>query len=302
MSQRGGPAKLGSMSRVGVVGLGNMGSAFAGSLLDAGHSVIGCDPARTGRDALERLGGQVVGDAAAVAIERVELVVLSLPGASALLAVAGCIADAAAPGLVVVDTSTIDVEDKRHARDRLAAAGVTLIDGPVSGTPESVREGRLALYGSGDEAAFRRVENTLRVFAPAISFVGAFGDAMRLKLICNMLVMIHNAATAEAMALATAAGFDRRLVHEVVASGVASSRIWELRGAMMIDGDYRPGAFGYRIAEKDGRLIVGLVDEVGARAPLFTAAQEVHRSGSEMGLEELDLASVFQVYREWSKP
>jgi L-threonate 2-dehydrogenase len=284
------------MARVGIVGLGNMGWAFAERLVEQGHEVVGFDVDPVAGERLRELGGEMAA-LASIAESRPALIVTSLPGAAALNQAIDELLRAGIPGLVVAETSTLSVADRLAAHDRLAPSGITLLDAPVSGTPESVRAGRLALFGAGDEQAFRSVEPLLQVFAPNTRFVGTFGDATRLKLICNMLVVIHNAATAEAMALAATAGFDKRLVYDVVCSGVASSRIWEIRGEMMAEESYRPGAYGYRIAAKDGALIADMAQNVGACAPLFSIAFEMHRSGQAMGLEEFDLASLFEVYR-----
>jgi 3-hydroxyisobutyrate dehydrogenase-like beta-hydroxyacid dehydrogenase len=198
---------------------------------------------------------------------------------------------------VIVDTSTMRVADKFAARDVLARAGAVLIDASVSTTPQALREGRLVLFASGDEAAFIAARPALEAFSGTIHFVGEFGNASRIKLICNLLVAIHNAATAEAMALVEASGLDAQLAHRVVSDGVASSKIWERRGAMMLDGDYGEGSFAYRIATHDAPLIDELSREVGAFTPMFRLAEHLHRAAIEMGLERYDTASMLELYR-----
>jgi 3-hydroxyisobutyrate dehydrogenase-like beta-hydroxyacid dehydrogenase len=284
---------------VGVIGLGNMGSAFAERLLAEGHQVVGSDLVDERLSELQRLGGRPVGSAAEVAAAA-ESIVLSLPSAEALAAVAGALAQATLAERVIVETSTLSVEAKRSAHVLLAAGGATLLDASVSGTPGSVRAGELALYASGDRAAFDRVRPALEGFARSVRFVGEFGNAMRLKMICNLLVVIHDAASAEAMALGIGAGFDPELVYDVVCESIGSSRIWEQRAKMMVEEDYRPGSATFTLAVKDGALIDEFTRETGTFSPMFQLGRQLHAAGLGFGLGDLDGAALLQLYRALS--
>jgi putative dehydrogenase len=291
------------VSAVGVVGLGNMGAAIAERLLAAGYEVVGFDVAGSARRALEEAGGRALLDSASVAREA-DHVILSLPSVDALAAVVnepGGLGEGAGAGQVVLETSTLPVASKLAAHDALSASGATVLDCAVSGTPSSVRAGELALYASGDADAFARVEGMVGAFTRRARFVGAFGAATKLKLICNLLVVIHDAATAEAMALGIGAGFDPHLVYEVVRDGIGSSRVFEQRGAMMVDGDYRPGSRTYVLGLKDGALIDDLARETGTFVPMFQIARQLHMAGLGLGLGDLDAASLLEVYRALSQ-
>jgi L-threonate 2-dehydrogenase len=281
---------------VGVIGLGNLGLPYAEMLLRAGYRVIGFDVRAEALEALSAAGGVPAAGAAEVA-RMSGLVILSLPTLAAFVEVNDVLAEGVAPGQVIVDTSTMRVADKLAARDVLARAGALLIDAAVSTTPQALREGRLVLFASGDEEAFIAARPALETFSGTIHFVGEFGNASRIKLVCNLLVAIHNAATAEAMALVEASGLDAELTHRVVSDGVASSRIWERRGALMLDGDYREGSFAYRIATHDAPLIDELSREVGAFTPMFRLAEHLHHAAIAMGLERYDTASMLELYR-----
>ena len=291
------------MSAVGVVGLGNMGAAIAERLLAGGHEVVGFDVVGSARRALEQSGGRATSDSAEVA-RAADHVILSLPSADALDAVindSGGLREGAGAGQVVLETSTLPVQAKLAAHTALLGPGATLIDCAVSGTPNSVRAGELALYASGDADAFARVEDIVGTFAASTRFVGPFGAATKLKLICNLLVVIHDAATAEAMALGIGAGFDPHLVHEVVCDGIGSSRVFEQRGAMMAESDYRPGSRTYVLGLKDGALIDELARETGTFVPMFQLARQLHTAGLGLGLGDLDAASLLEVYRALSQ-
>ena len=287
---------------VGLIGLGNMGSAFADRLLAAGHAVIGYDPDPEAHERFEAAGGTAAADCAAVARDAGQ-VILSLPSAQALeTAVSGAcgLGAGARPEQVMLETSTLPVAAKRSARDALAEHGAVLLDCAVSGTPTSVRAGELALYASGDEDAFGRASALVDAFSARARFVGAFGAATKLKLICNLLVVIHDAATAEAMALGIGAGFDPHLVYEVVCDGIGSSRVFEQRGAMMADGDYRPGSRTFLLGLKDGALIDELARDTGTFAPVFGLARQLHTAAIGLGLGDLDGAALLELYRSLS--
>jgi L-threonate 2-dehydrogenase len=287
---------------VGLIGLGNMGSAFADRLLAAGHAVIGHDPAVEAQERFQAVGGTAADDCATVAREAAHVIV-SLSSAQALeSAVGGArgLRAGAGPEQVILETSTLPVAAKRSARDALAERGAVLLDCAVSGTPTSVRAGELALYASGDEDAFGRASSLISAFTGRARFVGLFGAATKLKLICNLLVVIHDAATAEAMALGIGAGFDPHLVYEVVCDGIGSSRVFQQRGAMMADGDYRPGSRTFLLGLKDGALIDDLARDTGTFAPVFGLARQLHEAAIGLGLGDLDGAALLELYRSLS--
>ena len=113
-----------------------------------------------------------------------------------------------------------------------------LLDCPISGTGAQAREGDLVVYASGTRAAYRRVSPVLDAFARAHYYVGPFGAGSKMKFVANLLVAIHNVATAEALVLAMKAGLDPGRGREARRRGRRSSRILQLRGPMMVKGDY----------------------------------------------------------------
>lgn len=194
---------------VGMIGLGIMGSAMSANLVKAGFQVFGYDIAGARRSALRAAGGTPRASVAAAAA-RCEIVVSSLPSAAALASVAEQLAAAARRGSIVIETSTLPLEDKQAARARLARAGITLLDCPLSGTGAQARVKDLVVYASGPLPAYRRCRDVLEGFARAHRHVGAFGNGSRMKFVANLLVAIHNVAAAEAMVLGLKAGLIRR--------------------------------------------------------------------------------------------
>ena len=284
-------------TRVAVVGLGIMGGAFARHLARAGHRVGGFDP-DPDRAATSRKQGVAVAADCAGAIRDAELVLLSLPNDAALDQTADALIHTRGnrdDGLVVVELSTLDIECKRRNERRLAAAGIVLLDCPVSGTGAQADAADVVVYASGPEAAIATVEPVLRDFSRDVFSLGAFGNGMRMKLVANLLVAVHNVATAEALLLAKKSGIDPALFVEVIAAGVAQSRILELRGPLMGNRDYTPATMRLDLWQKDMGLIDAFVRGVDAPTPLFEATAPLYKAAVEHGLGDLDTAAIFEV-------
>ena len=174
----------------------------------------------------------------------------------------------------------------------MAKVGITLLDTPVSGTRNSILGGTLALYGSGDDKAWEKVQPVLKQFAKTTDYLGEFGNASKLKYILNHLVAVHNAATT----LAKKGGLDIAQVQRLVADTYASSGVWRGRGKMMVDRDYVTSRGTYGIARKDAQIIADFAIENLAPVPMFQAAIQMHRAGMAQGYVENDTASLFEVY------
>jgi len=296
----------GVVGAVGVVGLGTMGSAIAGNLLRAGFAVVGHDVAAARVEQHVAAGGQAAASSAEVAA-RAPVVITSLPSAAALgEVVAG--ADGLATGLanegrrdlVVVEASTLPIAAKEHARNLLAGQGCTLLDCPLSGTGAQARVGDLVVLGSGDPAALRRCEPVFRAFARSWYDLGAFGNGSKVKFLANLLVAVHNLAAAEALSLARRAGLDLAVVLPVLADGAGTSRMLELRGPLMVTGDYGDAAMRVELWLKDVGLIGAFAREHGAPTPLFDAAAPYYHAALAQGRGAQDTACVLAVLEQLS--
>jgi 3-hydroxyisobutyrate dehydrogenase-like beta-hydroxyacid dehydrogenase len=275
-----------------VIGLGIMGSAMAGHLLRAGHRVIGYDPLAPRREHHVQEGGEAALRARDVAAAAV---ICSLPSAEALLQTASELIKATPPPRVVIETSTLPIAVKERARRKLAAVGTTLLDCPLSGTGAQARTGDLVVYASGDRAAWRRVVPIVGAFARAHYYVGAFGAASKLKFVANLLVAIHNVAAAEALVLARRAGLDPALALQAVSDGAGSSRVLQLRGPMMVAGDYSAATMKLGVWKKDMSIIADFARRVAAPTPLFTASAAIYDAALDSGFHDQDTAAVHAV-------
>ncbi len=280
--------------RVGMIGLGIMGSAMSGNLLQAGFEVLGfdVDPAR--RRAHRKAGGAVARDAGEVA-RREAFVITSLPSAAALTEVGESLSRAGRKGLIVIETSTLPIPVKLEAQKRLAKRGIVLLDCPLSGTGAQAKKRDLAVYLSGNRAACRAVVPIVEAFARAHYYAGAFGAGSKMKFIANLLVAIHNVAAAEAMVLAMKAGLDPEQVLEAVGAGAGSSRMFQVRGPDMARGRYRPAAMKVDIWQKDMQIIGDFARQLACPTPLFATAAPIYNAAVAMGFGSEDTASVCTV-------
>lgn len=283
---------------VGIVGLGAMGSAMAVMLVKAGYKVVGFDLRDATLDELEENGGTRANSPRAVA-EAADVVLLSLPSIEAFRAVIsgqGSVTSAAKQGLVLIDTCTMPVAVKEEGARIAADNGMTLIDGTVSGNRDMILAKTLTAYMSGDRAAYDAHADILSAFTRKHSFVGAFGNASKIKFVINHLVCIQTCANAEAMAMGLKAGLAAEDIFDLVKGSAANSVLWEVRGPMMVNEDYTSSRGNFGMASKDGPVIGEFAQSMGYPAPLFQAALQMHHAAVGLGMYDIDTAALCRLY------
>jgi putative dehydrogenase len=216
--------------------------------------------------------------------------------------VAEAIAAGGKPGLIIAELSTLPLDCKQRNRERLRAAGMTLLDCPLSGTGAQAATGDLVIYASGEREACEACAPVFEGFGRKHYYLGEFGHGTKMKLVANLLVAIHNVATAEAMVLGMQAGLDAATLCEVAGSGAGGSRVLELRGPMMVRGEYEPATMKLDIWQKDMALIAEFARAMGVETPLFSAAAPVYDAALAAGLGQQDTAAVCAVLQERIKP
>src|SRR5207248_8646821 len=288
----GGPTeKEGAMKEqtVGMVGLGIMGSAMSANLARAGFRVAGFDVAPRRRTEHARSGGVAARSRREVA-RRSSIIISSLPSARALAEVAGELAASAKRGTIMIETSTLPIAVKRNARDVLAKRGVIVLDCPLSGTGAQARVKDLLIYVSGDRAAYRKTVPVLQGFTSANYYVGPFGNGTKMKFVANLLVAIHNVATAEAFVLGMKAGLDPKQIFALISAGAGNSRVFELRGPMMAENRYGGDRVTMRVKtwQKDMAVIGDFARDLGCPTPLFNATGPIYAAAMANGHEAED--------------
>lgn len=289
---------------VGIIGLGIMGIAYARNLRKAGFTVVGFDPAASAQKDLRDCGGTVASSPRAVAeaADHILIALASIPALQSVISGEDGIAAALRPGMVVAEMGTLPLEAKERARKAVADAGCALLDSPVSGTGAQAAVGDLVVFASGDDAAIKAMRPVFEGFARDVRAVGPFGTGIKLKFVANLLVSIHNLAAAEALLFAEKSGLDLQMVFDAIASGAGTSRMFEVRGPMMISGEYTPATMKMDVYQKDLTLIMDHARTIDCPVPLMAATLPYYAAALSQGRHKEDTGALFAVMRQMCAP
>jgi 3-hydroxyisobutyrate dehydrogenase-like beta-hydroxyacid dehydrogenase len=287
--------------KIGFLGLGIMGSAMSGNLIKAGFAVYGFDPTNAARARLKKAGGTPCTSMEDLA-SRVDVIISSLPHAQALIDASHAVAKAGKKGLIVVDTSTLDIDDKVSAQHILAKKGITLLDCPLSGTGAQAVRKDLSIYSSGPAKAVEQLTAVFEGFAKANYYLGEFGNGMKMKLMANLLVAIHNVSTAEVLLFGERFGIRPDVAVKVLSDGAGGSRMLDVRGPMMVNQTWDQATMKVSVWQKDMKLIGAALAQTHTAAPLFAATIPVYNAAMGLGHAENDTAAVFDVLSHMCVP
>jgi len=269
-------------------------------LLSDGFKVTGFDIDPQRRAALKKLGGSAAASAASVS-SRCAILVTSLPSITAVKEVffgEGGIVSAARRGTIVIETSTLPLNVKHSIRDGCAARGIMVLDCPVSGTGAQAAARDIAIYASGDRKAYAKAEAALKGFSRSVYYCGEFGNGSRLKYVANLLVTIHNVSTAEAMVMGMKSGLDLELLYKVIKDGAGTSKMFEVRGPLMIANDYRKATMKIDVYKKDIDIIEQFAADLHCPVPLFEASKPFYAAAYAQGRALEDTAAVGAVLEQ----
>ena len=286
---------LSRMTKVGVIGLGVMGLAMAQNLSLSGFTVYGYD-IDVKRQKLFKAANRTVCRSVQELAEHVDVLITSLPSAQALMTVCGSLAESQVRKLTVIETSTLQIKEKMAARRLLTPVQMVLLDCPLSGTGSQAQTKDLVVYGSGPIAAFKKVRLVLQGFSRSQFYLGAFGNGMKLKMIANYLVAVHNAATAEALVLAERANLDLELVLAAIGDSAGQSKMWQIRGPRMVTADYSP-MMSMHLWQKDMGIISQFVADAGSPSPVFDQARALYDLAYEAGHGDSDSSVIHRVLK-----
>ena len=283
------------MKSVGVIGLGTMGSAMAANLVRAGFRVHGFDVSASAVKHFRKSGG-IAETSPAVLAENASIIISSLPSAAALSSTVNALKGKS----IVIETSTLPIDDKLAAKATLAKKGITLLDCPLSGTGAQAKTRDLVVLGSGNVKAFRKTIPVLKGFSRAHYHLGEFGNGSKMKFVANLLVAIHNVSAAEAFALGMKAGLSPELIFRVVGDGAGTSRMFQVRGPQMVAGRYDDATMKIELWQKDMKIIGEFAAGLGVATPLFSASAPVYDAAMAQGFEKQDTAAVCAVLERMS--
>jgi len=280
--------------KIGMIGLGIMGSAMSANLLKAGFSVIGYDILPDLVEALVKKGGAGAASCREVAAHS-DVIITSLPSVEALQDVVsgeeGLLAGTE-KGQFVIETSTLPLKAKQEAHDALSAVGVDLLDCPLSGTGAQAVKKDLVVYASGNKEACKTCTPVFDGFARANYYLGEFGMGTKMKFVANLLVTIHNVSAAEAFVLGMKAGLDPEMILKVISDGAGTSRMFEVRGPLMVAGKYDEPTMKVDVYQKDIKIITAFANELQCPTPLLSAAAQIYTAALADGRAKQDTASV----------
>lgn len=263
--------------RIGFIGLGNMGGPMAANLAKAGHEVRGFDLAAPMPEGVTRAA------TATEAASGADVVLTMLPNGAILRAVAAEVIPAMAPGAVLCDCSTVDVDSARAVATQAEAAGLGALDAPVSGGVGGAAAGTLTFMVGGSDAAFATVKPLFDIMGQKAVHCGISGAGQAAKICNNMILGVTMIATCEAFALADKLGLDRQKMFDVVST--SSGYSWTMNAycpapgvgpKSPADNDYKPG-FASELMLKDLRLSQQAAESADADTPMGQLAADLYR-------------------------
>jgi len=294
------------MSKIGFIGLGNMGLPMAKNLVAAGHDVTGFDLSDATKSALVVAGG-VSADTIAAAVAEAEIIVSMLPAGKHVSAVyteaEGVLAQANA-GALLIDSSTIDVDTARAVSAQAEAAGFIMVDAPVSGGVGGAAAGTLTFMVGGTEEGFAAAKPYLDIMGQNIFHAGGSGNGQVAKICNNMLLGISMIGTAEAFMLGEKLGLDAQTFFDI--SSTASGQCWSMTSYCPAPGPvptspankgYAPG-FAAAMMLKDLLLSQEAAGSAAAATPMGQRATELYTQMADAGDADMDFSGIMQMLQK----
>jgi 3-hydroxyisobutyrate dehydrogenase-like beta-hydroxyacid dehydrogenase len=285
---------------IGFIGLGAMGALMVPRLMEAGYTVTGWNRSRDRAEPLIAAGMRYAETPRAVA-EQSEMVFSIVTDAAAVKAVAlgsDGIVTGLEPGGIYIDMSTIDPDSSRAAAAEFAKAGSFMLDGPISGSPVTVRAGQASIMVGGDEAAFERAKPVLLAIGPKVTRIGGNGLACQMKIAVNLLLMVEVICFGEAVALAEKGGVAREVAVDAILKSVAASPVLGYRGPFILEGKMPAVPLAdVTLQQKDMLLALDLGRKLGSPVPLAAAANEMMNACRGLGIDHNDFVTAHEVYR-----
>ena len=294
-----GEGEAGEIRNIGVIGLGQMGTSMATFLLKAGYPVAGYDLVEKQVLDLVPLGLKPM-KSCKEAARGADLVLLSLPHWEAVHRVVEGeegILQAAQPGLVILDTSTVEPWETNAMAERLAPMGIEWMDVPVSGSAEMARVGNMVFMAGGKRSTFARIQPVLDKVGKKTLYVGKNGDAALLKLVVNQVLYLNQASAVEGFVHGLKAGLNPGVMLDALASGAAGSILITTRGKDMLRGNFeKKGPVG--LALKTFGLILESAKRLGVMLPMLALYQQFLLQAHYNGWDDKDLTVIMRIYEK----
>jgi len=283
---------------VGLIGIGLVGTALAENLLAAGYEVIGFARSEASRAKLARLGGRAAAGPAQVAREAAR-VILSLPDSSVVEQVVlgpGGLLDGPALPRLILDTTTGDPERSEALARRLAAQGILILDAPISGSSQQIRQRQGVFLVGGDRAAYEACLDLITCLSEKYYHLGASGAGARAKLASNLILGLNRLVLAEGLVFAERLGLDLPAFLAMLKTTPAYSCAMDVKGQKMLQGDFAPVS---KVSQhhKDLRIILEYAERAGQELPLAALHTRLLEQLMAGGEGDLDTSAVLLALR-----
>ena len=293
------------MARIGFVGLGNMGLPMALNLIKAGHQVEGFDVNGAAIAKLKDAGGAAL-ESMKLAASRADVLVTMLPSGNEVrevyLGPAGVL-ESANPGVLLIDSSTIDVETARAVAKAAGAKGLAMLDAPVSGGVSGAQAATLTFMVGGTADAFAQAKPILEAMGKTIVHAGGSGNGQAAKICNNMILGVSMIAVSEAFLLAEKLGLDAQKLFDI--SSKSSGQCWSMTSYCPVPGpvpaspanrDYQAG-FTAAMMLKDLKLAQAAARSSSAVTPLGAGAAALYAQYVEEGKATEDFSGIIRYLR-----
>ncbi|EOD70401.1 2-hydroxy-3-oxopropionate reductase [Amycolatopsis vancoresmycina] len=287
--------------KLGFIGLGVMGAPMAAHLVAAGHDVGGYDVHPAAGEKLQAVGGRAA-SGVADAVAGADVVITMLPNhpqVEAVVLAAGGVLDTAEPGTLLIDMSTIRPETSIAVAEAARDKKVRVLDAPVSGGQTGAEQASLSIMVGGDEADFAAAKPVLDALGKTIVHVGPHGAGQVVKAANQLVVGGIYGLVAEAIVLLEASGVDAATGLDVLAGGLAGSRILELKRQSMVDRRFAPG-FRIDLHHKDMGIALAAARQADVALPLTGLVAQLVAAGRAMGYGSLDHSALLKVVEQLS--
>jgi 3-hydroxyisobutyrate dehydrogenase-like beta-hydroxyacid dehydrogenase len=283
------------MANLGFIGLGTMGSGMVRRLLAAGHTVHGYNRTKSKAQALIDAGMKWA-ETPAQAARAADVVFSMVTDTNALRTITtgpDGILSALGSGKTYIDMSTVSPAVSREIAAQVAAKGARMLDAPVSGSVSTLEEGKLSIMAAGERAAFNRVEPILKDIGPKVTYVGANGLAVSIKIATNLNLAVQMLAFSEGILLAEKSGIPRETAVEVFLNSVMASPMVKYRGPFVLKMPDEAW-FNVNMMQKDMLLALELGRNLGLPLPTTAVTNEMLTAARAMGFADKDFAALFE--------
>ena len=291
-----------------IIGLGVLGSAIAQYLLNNGFQVYGFDISKKAVSKFENYKNFYACSSISEIFTK-ELEVLScLPSATSLYEVVKAVPNKkqfyksnSEKTTLLIELSTLPVDSKEYALELARKKNIRIVDSPLSGNRVVALQGKLSAYLSGDIKDVQRARPILKAFCHKVTEVGEFGNGSKMKLIGNILNLVHNSVTAEVMVLGMKVGLAPELIHNAISGTFSSSAVFEGRGRLMVENNYAVEGMNFSTPIKDSEFITKLAKDHFVPLPIYQVALQYYLAAMAQGYQDLDAAAVCAVLEKNTK-